>query len=103
MLQILPWLIVMCIISSPVLAAEDQRKWADLRNDGLHDPEGPAIGILQQPGEALGKMPADQPGIGNQIRWVWALEQGFISPRTNLFPDTEIEVLDLPYSLNTED
>ncbi|MEH6470952.1 MAG: c(7)-type cytochrome triheme domain-containing protein [Halopseudomonas sp.] len=61
----------------------------------MHDPGNPALGELQQPGEAMAAFPKDFPTIGNQVDWVRALEQGVIVPRTNIFPDTHIEVLDL--------
>ena len=67
--------------------------WTPLDQDGLHDPRSPAIKLLQQPAEALSRLPPDT--AGNQVRWVKALEEGFIEPRTNLFETTEVRVLDL--------
>ncbi|MDP2369639.1 c(7)-type cytochrome triheme domain-containing protein [Rhodoferax sp.] len=64
-----------------------------LAKDGVHDPASPAIKILQEPSEALSKLPPD--AVGNRVRWVKALEQGLITPRANLLPDTTIRVLDL--------
>lgn len=64
-----------------------------LNKDGVHDPAGPAIKLLQEPSEALSKLPPDV--VGNQVRWVKALEQGLITPRANILPDTTIKVLDL--------
>ncbi|WP_207063245.1 c(7)-type cytochrome triheme domain-containing protein [Motiliproteus sp. SC1-56] len=69
--------------------------WEPFDADFLHDPANPALDELQHPEEAFRNFPKDTPTIGNQVDWVRALEQGFINPRTNLFPDTEIEVLDL--------
>ncbi len=69
--------------------------WEPLANDGLHDPSNPALSELQQPGEAFAGFPNDFPKIGNQVDWVRALESGVILPRTNIFPDTSIDVLDL--------
>lgn len=63
-----------------------------LAKDGVHDPAGPAIGILQEPREALSKLPPDV--VGNNVRWVRALQEGAINPRASLFPDTTIRVLD---------
>jgi c(7)-type cytochrome triheme protein len=66
--------------------------WLPLEKDGLHDPAGPGIALLQQPAEALGSLPRDS--AGNKVRWVQALESGAINPRTNLFPETKVRVLD---------
>lgn len=67
--------------------------WKPLVEDGIHDPENPAISLLQEPAEALSVLPTDS--AGNQVRWVRALKEGYIQPRTNIFPETKIEVLDL--------
>ena len=66
------------------------RDWAPLDKDGLHDPTSPAIKLLQQPAEALSKLPPDT--AGNQVRWVDAIEQGAIDPRTNILPETKINL-----------
>jgi c(7)-type cytochrome triheme protein len=78
----------------------DDRRWAPLNNDQVHDPTSPALKLLQQPGEALRPLPPDDAGTGNQVRWVKALEGGFINPRTNIFPETKVNVLDLDIMLN---
>lgn len=67
--------------------------WARLEEDGLHDPSNPAIQELQQPAEALSPLPRDV--VGNNVRWVEALRTGAIAPRTNILPETKIQVLDL--------
>ncbi|MBF0142286.1 MAG: hypothetical protein HQL57_08315 [Magnetococcales bacterium] len=67
--------------------------WLPLREDKLHDPEGPSIGELQEPAAALGALPPDE--VGNKVRWVKALADGVIKPRTNIMPETKINVLDL--------
>jgi c(7)-type cytochrome triheme protein len=66
--------------------------WAPLEKDGLHDPKNPALGLLQQPGDALAALPRDS--AGNLVRWVEAIDSGAIDPRTNLFPETEVRLLD---------
>lgn len=78
-----------------VFIAEAQT-WGRLRDDGLHDPKSPAVREKQEPSVALTELAkvAPDPNVGNQIRWVKALETGAISPRTNLWPDTKIRVLD---------
>lgn len=64
-----------------------------LAQDGVHDPANPGIKLLQEPRDALSNMPKDE--VGNRVRWVKALEQGLINPRTNILPDTKIRVLNL--------
>ena len=66
---------------------------AALAADGVHDPSNPGIKLLQEPQDALAKMPPDV--VGSQVRWVQALELGAINPRTNILPDTKIRVLNL--------
>jgi len=79
-------------------AAQAQRHWAPLARDGLHDPANPALPLLQQPSQALVRIPAD--GAGNQVRWVEALEDGYVRPRTNVLPETKVRVLDTEILLN---
>jgi c(7)-type cytochrome triheme protein len=74
-----------------LLAAE--YSWQSLVEDGLHDPESPAIGILQEPADALSLLPPDN--AGNKVAWIRALREGYIEPRTNIFPETKIEVIDM--------
>ena len=68
-------------------------RWKSLDKDGIHDPESPAVVILQQPGEALSVLPPDT--AGNLVDWAQALRQGYISPRTNIMPGTETRLLEL--------
>lgn len=68
-------------------------RWKPLENDGIHDPESPAVAILQQPSEALSVLPPDT--AGNLVDWAQALRQGYISPRTNIMPGTAIRLLEL--------
>ena len=69
--------------------------WQDLSDDGLHDPAGPGIGVLQQPAEALSVLPQD--GAGNHVHWVKALRDGFITPRHALAdkPPPAIDTTDI--------
>jgi len=83
---------------SPAPQTQAKTTWASFLKDGLHDPEGPAFEILQRPSEALAAFPKD--AVGNRVNWVKALNQGHITPRTNIFPDTEISVLDLDIFLD---
>ncbi|MFQ5565480.1 MAG: c(7)-type cytochrome triheme domain-containing protein [Paracoccaceae bacterium] len=77
-----------------VIRSADGREWRRLAADGLHDPQNDMLRFLQQPAEALSALPAGGPE-GNQVDWVAALRQGAIVPRTNVFPETKIRVIDL--------
>jgi c(7)-type cytochrome triheme protein len=66
--------------------------WRALASDGVHDPRAPGLAQLQQPAEALAALPRDT--AGNLVRWVDAIDQGAIAPRTNLLPETQVRVLD---------
>jgi len=66
--------------------------WARLEQDGVHDPRSPAIGVLQQPAEALQALPRDS--AGNLVNWVKAIDSGAINPRTNILPETQVRMLD---------
>lgn len=82
--------------SSPETSAVDwvdTRTWKALAADGDHDPAAPGVAIKQQPAEALSQLPADT--VGNQVRWVQALREGHIVPRAQLYPSTEVRLLDL--------
>ena len=67
--------------------------WKPLKEDGLHDPENPAIEFLQEPAEALSQLPPD--GVGNKVLWNRALRERYIEPRTNVYPETKIEIIDM--------
>ena len=71
----------------------DAREWKSLADDGFHDPANPSLGLLQNPAEALGLLPPDT--AGNQVNWVQALKGGYLDPRSNLYPGTDVEILDL--------
>lgn len=87
------WLLLALLCGSAVaLAAAVVSKWRPLQDDGLHDPTNPALAQLQQPAEALAALPPDT--AGNLVRWVQAIDSGAIDPRTNLFPGTEVRLLD---------
>jgi len=68
-------------------------KWDSFEDDGLHDPTNPAFGLLQRPAEALKDFPPNQ--AGNMVNWVTAITEGHINPRTNIFPETKVNILDL--------
>lgn len=67
--------------------------WLPLAQDELHDPADPALHLLQNPTKALSALPRD--GSGDQVNWVKALDDNYISPRLNLLSNIQSEVLDL--------
>jgi c(7)-type cytochrome triheme protein len=73
-------------------------EWQSLANDGIHDPKGPGIKIKQEPRDALSKLTPDS--TGNQVRWVQALDKGEINPISNLYPNTQVLILDLDILLD---
>ena len=73
-------------------------QWRPLAQDGIHDPAGPALGVLQEPREALSPLPRD--GAGNFVDWMRAIEARTIRPRATLSRDTEVRVLDTDIMLN---
>lgn len=82
----------------PSSATPPAPSWAPIAKDGLRDPSSPAVRILQDPGEALSRLPRDN--AGNRVNWVRALEDGAIAPRANLRPSTEVRLLDTELMLN---
>jgi c(7)-type cytochrome triheme protein len=67
-------------------------QWKPLKDDGLHDPENPAVEVLQEPAEALSVLVPNN--AGNKVDWVQSLQQGLIEPRASLHDDRETEILD---------
>ena len=94
MLKIISTIILSSVLlsTSITLMAAGQR-WLPLNNDRLHDPESPAVSILQQPTDALIQLPPDT--AGNQVSWIMALREGYINPRSTLFANTEVRILDM--------
>jgi c(7)-type cytochrome triheme protein len=94
------WLLALSL--SLVTAAPSAQTWPRLRDDGIHDPRSPAIKEKQEPAAALSALATKAPdaGVGNQVRWVHLIEKGAIAPRSNLWPDTKIRVLDLDIYLD---
>lgn len=66
----------------PSLVWAEARSWPPIAKDGLRDPAGPAARLLQPPADALRGLASD--AAGNQVRWVEALKQKQISPRSEL-------------------
>lgn len=95
------WILAALVLAAhAVLAAEVVRRWAPLAADGIHDVKNQALKLLQEPGTALSRLPSDRSGAGNQVDWVAALNEGLINPRTNIFPESKVRVLDLDILLN---
>ncbi len=74
--------VLLLAIASAGLAAD---KWKPLKEDGIHDPDNPAIGVLQEPADALSVLQADT--AGNKVDWARSLEYGFIEPRGSIDGD----------------
>jgi c(7)-type cytochrome triheme protein len=83
------WTAALAVFAT-VAAAAAASLWQRLENDGLHDPQSPAIALLQQPGDALAALPRDS--AGNLVNWVRAIDSGAIDPRTNILPGTEVRL-----------
>lgn len=82
--------------------AQEALRWTPLKQDGIHDPRSPAVRLLQQPAEGLSELAvkAPDPYIGNQVRWVKAIEDGVIVPRSNITPEAKMRLLDQDIYLN---
>jgi c(7)-type cytochrome triheme protein len=85
--------LALAVFLAAAAAWPQERSWTPLAADGVHDPASPALRLLQQPAEALSSLSPDT--AGNKVRWVQALERGEIQPRTNIFPEPRVNVLDL--------
>jgi c(7)-type cytochrome triheme protein len=87
-----PWRTALAavLLLASALALAATARWLSIAADGVHDPSGPAVGVLQEPRDALAALPPDT--AGNQVRWVQALDQGAIQPRTNIQPETIVKL-----------
>ncbi len=81
---------LLLVLLALVVSAAAAGRWLPLAGDEVHDPAGPAIGLLQEPAEALAALPPDN--AGNQVRWMQALDQGHIDPRSQILPGTQINL-----------
>jgi len=91
-------LVILALFAQTPIAADIARRWLPLAKDGIHDPKSPALRVLQEPAEALSRLPADF--VGNQVNWTAALDQGRINPRTNIRPETKVRILETDILLN---
>lgn len=73
-------------------------EWKPLKEDGLHDPQNSSLQWLQNPADALRRMPSDS--AGNKVDWVRAFEDGYIRPRSSLSGTEETEQLDTEIIMN---
>lgn len=64
-------------------------RWIALAADGIHDPANPGLATLQEPGAALSALAPDT--VGNQVRWMRALESGQIAPRAAVLEAGSLE------------
>ncbi|MDH3527844.1 MAG: hypothetical protein OEN52_09125 [Gammaproteobacteria bacterium] len=83
---------VSCV--TEVLAAN----WQPLQKDNLHDPENPGLRLLQNPGDALSRLPVDS--AGNKVDWVKAIQDGYINPRSELLKNKPVQILESDILLN---
>ena len=86
------------LIVLPQSARADDRSWLPIAKDGLRDSSGPAVKVLQQPADALSPLTPDN--AGNQVRWVRALKEGQINPRSSLRKPLKSESYDKDVLLN---
>jgi c(7)-type cytochrome triheme protein len=91
-MKIALWLLAGIILVAGAVHAQSSG-WKPLKEDGLQDPENPAIEFLQEPAEALSQLPPD--GVGNKVLWNRALREKDMQPRTNSYPETKIEIIDM--------
>ena len=90
-------LILLVILSPlPIYAAKQIGLWSVLAEDGLHDRRNKkGLKFKQEPGKALSKLPRSEHPSGNKVDWALALRSGFIEPRSNIYTDTPVRVIDL--------
>ena len=80
------------VVALAYTGAQGAGQWRPLAEDGLHDPENPALELLQEPTEALSVLPPDT--AGNKVDWINALRGGYIRPRTSLEKNVQLNVLE---------
>ena len=97
--RILPAIVF--VMATAAVVSADNRKWDLIVNDGLHDPNSPAVGVLQEPGEALSALPPDAHDAGNKVNWPKAIENGYINPKTSRDGKYKMKVLDLDILLTS--
>ena len=89
---------LLLVLLSCLLSTAFASNWKPLKDDGMHDPQNPGLQWLQNPGDALGRMPSDS--TGNKVDWVRALEDGYIRPRSSITSEAEVRQLDTEIIMN---
>jgi c(7)-type cytochrome triheme protein len=69
-----------------------------LADDGIHDPSGPGLQFLQQPGSALDTLPQDR--AGNHVNWVEAIRGHYVEPRKGIKPDANMNVINMDVQMS---
>ena len=80
-----PFFVLIAFLLAAASAGLAADKWQPLKKDGIHDPENPAIDVLQEPADALSVLQTDT--AGNKVDWARSLEYGFIEPRGSIDGD----------------
>ena len=83
-------LLALFLLTSAATLTIAAMRWLSLAADGVHDPRSPAIGLLQEPREALAALPPDT--VGNQVQWMQALDAGLIQPRSTIQLSTRVNL-----------
>jgi c(7)-type cytochrome triheme protein len=73
-------------------------QWQPLKEDGLHDTTNPSLEVLQNPADALSRLPADS--AGNKVDWARAIRDGYIAPRSRLREDKPVRILESSILMN---
>ena len=87
------WGVVLCLIATTSAA-----QWSPLAGDQVHDPESPALKLLQEPSQALSGLPRDS--AGNRVDWMRALNERVITPRAKLDADAPVRLREDDILLN---
>lgn len=86
------FLLLIVVVGWAGISLAQQPQFAALHEDGIHDPQAPALGLLQSPQEALALMPLDTEG---RTDWMSALRGGSIAPRAGLAGTEKMKGVDL--------
>ena len=87
-----PFIVLIVVLLATASAGLAADKWKPLKKDGIHDPENPAIKVLQEPADALSVLQTDT--AGNMVDWARSLDYGFIEPRGSIEGEYDPEVLE---------
>ncbi|HFD91946.1 MAG TPA: hypothetical protein ENJ22_01500 [Gammaproteobacteria bacterium] len=87
----MPAVLAALLLTLPVMALDLKAPpRTPLAEDGIHDPTGEAIDILQDPAESMKDFPKDRRG---EVDWVQAIQSGIIKPRKSRTGDEWEEAL----------